>query len=52
MDANSKLVPNIIEGDPHSQSGNGKILAGIIQRNALIVINNLKKSVLENSREK
>ena len=39
LDANSKLGPNIIQGDPHKQSDNGKILAGIIQRNALFVIN-------------
>ena len=30
----------MIQGDPHAQSGNGKILAGIIQRNALFVVNN------------
>ena len=27
MDANSKLGPNIIKGDPHSQTDNGKILS-------------------------
>ena len=39
MDGNSKLGPNIIPGDPRSQSEDGKILAAIIQRNALIVMN-------------
>ena len=39
MDANSKLGPDFIKGDPHPQSENGKILAGIIKRNALIVMN-------------
>ena len=38
MDANSKLGPEMIAGDPHTQSENGKILAGIISRNALVVI--------------
>ena len=35
MDANSKLGPDMIKGDPHAQSDNGKILAAIIKRNAL-----------------
>ena len=39
MDANSKIGPTIIAGDPHTQSSNGKILADIIERNALIVVN-------------
>ena len=39
MDANSKLGPHVIKGDPHSQSDNGKILNDIIERNALVVIN-------------
>ena len=39
MDANSKLGPSIIKGDPQSQTDNGKILSEIIQRNALCVIN-------------
>ena len=30
MDSNSKLGPDMIKNDPHGQSGNGKILAGII----------------------
>ena len=40
MDANSKLGPDLIKGDPHEQSDNGRLLAGIIKRNALIVMNN------------
>ena len=40
MDANSKLGPDMIKGDPHAQSDNGKILSAIIKRNALSVINN------------
>ena len=43
MDANSKLGPKMIAGDPHTQSENGKILAGIISRNVLVVINSLKE---------
>ena len=39
MDANSKLGPDMIKGDPHAQSDNGKILSAIIKRNALCVIN-------------
>ena len=42
LDANSKLGPEMIEGDPHAQTDNGRILTGIIQRNALFVINNSK----------
>ena len=43
MDANSKLGPDFMKGDPHPQSDNGKILAGIIKRNALIVMNSSSK---------
>ena len=39
MDANSKLGPGIIKGDPHQQSENGKVLAEIVRRNALVVMN-------------
>ena len=42
MDANSKLGPEIIKGDMHSQSGNGSILAGILERHAISVINGLE----------
>ena len=41
MDANSKLGPNWITGDPHSQTQNGRLLAGILERNNLIVVNSL-----------
>ena len=37
LDANSKLGPQIIPGDIHQQSENGKILAGIIERHGLVV---------------
>ena len=39
MDANSKLGPGVVKGDPHSQSENGKILDEILKRSALIVMN-------------
>ena len=42
FDANSKLGPRIIQGDPHEQSDNGKILSEIISRNGLVVINSLE----------
>ena len=42
MDSNSKLGPDLIPQDPHKQSPNGKILAGIIQRRGLIVANGLE----------
>ena len=42
MDANSKLGPSYIEDDPHPQSKNGNILAGIVDRNAMCVVNSLK----------
>ena len=38
-DANSKLGPEIIKGDPHKQTPNGKLLASIMNRHALVVIN-------------
>ena len=41
MDANSKLGPENIKGDPHEKSENGKILESIIKRHALVVINGL-----------
>ena len=43
MDANSKLGPNHILGDPHGQSGNGKLLADILDRHALIVLNGVQE---------
>ena len=42
MDANSKLGPKVIKGDPHPQSENGKLLNDIIDRNGLVVINSLQ----------
>ena len=43
MNAHSKLGPEYIEGDPHKQSKNGRLLADIMDRHALIVINGLKQ---------
>ena len=43
MDSNSKLGPEFIPRDPHKQSVNGKVLAGIIHRHGLIVANGLKE---------
>ena len=45
MDANSKLGSDLIPGDKHSQSPNGKILADIINRHGLIVGNSLNQCV-------
>ena len=41
MDANSKLGPDWITGDPHNQTQNGQILAGILERHNLVVVNSL-----------
>ena len=41
MDSNSKLGSGYIPADPHIQSPNGKILAGIIERFGLVVANGL-----------
>ena len=43
MDANSKLGPELIPGDKHPQSDNGRILADIIKRQGLIIGNSLKQ---------
>ena len=60
MDANSKLGPDMIKGDPHGQTDNGRLLAGIIKRNALLVMNNseqkckgkiTRRRITKNSRE-
>ena len=40
-DINSKLGPTYIKDDPHTMSGNGIILSGIMERNELIVVNGL-----------
>ena len=42
MDANSKLGPMYVVKDPHEQSKNGKILADILDRHALVVVNGLQ----------
>ena len=42
IDANSKLGPDIIKGDPHKQTPNGKLLAKIVKRNELKVINGIE----------
>ena len=39
MDANSKLGPDIVKGDPDQQSKNGKVLEKVISDNNLIVVN-------------
>ena len=41
MDSNSKLGNKLIPNDPHSQTPNGQLLAGIVERHGLIVANGL-----------
>ena len=41
-DMNSKLGKQYIHDDPKDMSENGKILAGIVERNALTVVNGMK----------
>ena len=43
LDANAKLGPNFISGDPHKMTPNGGLLAGIITRHNLIVGNGSSK---------
>ena len=43
LDANSKLGSTYIANDPKPQSPNGKILAGILERNELVVANGLSQ---------
>ena len=43
MDANSKLGTEYIKEDPHPQSRNGKLLANILDRHALVVANGLQQ---------
>ena len=38
-DANAKLGPKMIPNDPHPMSENGKLLAGMINRQSLVIIN-------------
>jgi hypothetical protein len=44
LDANSKLGSEIIPGDPHKMSPNGKLLEDIIERQNLIVVNASEKA--------
>ena len=41
MDSNSKLGSEYIKDDPHTQTANGKVLAGIVDRHGLVVVNGL-----------
>ena len=41
MDSNSKLGSEFITGDPHKQTQNGNILAGVLDRHGLIVANGI-----------
>ena len=41
MDANSKLGPQMLPGDMHTQSENGKLLAGVIERHNLVLGNSI-----------
>ena len=41
LDANSKLGSNLIPGDKHKQSENGKLLAAIITRHELVIGNSM-----------
>jgi hypothetical protein len=43
LDANSKLGPQLIQEDLHTQSENGKLLAAIIERHGLVIGNSLKQ---------
>ena len=43
LDANSKLGPDLIPGDMHEQSENGKVLADIIKRHGLTLGNSSTK---------
>ena len=45
FDANSKMGPQHIQGDPHPQSENGKVLEGIFERHAISVANGLRGKV-------
>ena len=41
FEANAKLSKTYIKRDPKEMSGNGRILAGILERHALVVVNGL-----------
>ena len=42
LDANSKLGPEWISGDPHKQTLNEIFLSDLLKRNALFVVNVIK----------
>ena len=42
MDANAKLGPRLIPNDPKNMSRNGKVLAAVMERHALTVVNGMK----------
>ena len=42
MDANSKLGEKYISGDPHTITPNGNFLAGVVERQELLVVNGLE----------
>ena len=60
MDANAKLGSEIVKGDPHKMSGNGKLMHDLLERQDLIVVNSLdickgtitRERVTENMSEK
>ena len=60
MDANAKLGSEIVKGDPHRMSNNGKLLFDLLERQDLVVVNALNKCkgiitrerTLENKSEK
>ena len=41
MDANAKLGSDIIKGDPHKMSNNGKLLYDLVERQDLVIVNAL-----------
>ena len=43
MDGNSKFGPDIIKGDPHQMTKNGKLLKQVIERQGLILVNSTDK---------
>ena len=45
MDANSKLGPSYVKGDPHWQSRNSKLMADVLDQHALIVPNGFQEKV-------
>ena len=44
-DANAKLGPEMIPNDPHKMSDNGRLLAGMIERQSLSVVNASRKCI-------